>query len=171
MSTPSASSTASTQLAAPRALGSAAGEAAAATLAHSPTDERDPHASCSRSQSATSGRALYGTFAHTWLPSSNSTNSPLRRRVGGPLGLLPRDQPVELAGHEQRRLVELLDHAVEVEALARLRPSSSSAACDLRTKVSRVSGGRWSQIAPKSNGPLIPATARIRGSNAAARGA
>ena len=43
---------------------------------HPRADHRHPHASCSRSQSATSGRALYGTFAHTWLPSSNSTNSP-----------------------------------------------------------------------------------------------
>jgi len=31
---------------------------------------REPHASCSRSQSAVSGRYLYGMLLQTWLPSS-----------------------------------------------------------------------------------------------------
>ncbi len=36
---------------------------------------------------------------------------------------------------------------------------------------SLVSGGNWSHCSPNSYGPLIAATARIRVSNAAARGA
>ena len=42
---------------------------------------------------------------------------------------------------------------------------------DLTVNASRVSGGSCSQTSPKSYGPLIAATARILGSNAAARGA
>ena len=66
----------------------------------------------------------------------------------------------------------LLHHARRgSSSAARSRASSGDAAPVWCWIVSRVSDGRPSQRAAKSYGPLMPATARIRGSNAAARGA
>ena len=55
------------------------------------------HPSCSRSQSAASGRALYGMFAHTWLPSSNRRTC----RAGTP-PRLARSAPTGSAGRACR---------------------------------------------------------------------
>ena len=76
------------------------------------------------------------------------------------------------ARDDQRRLLDALGHAGEVElARALARASSGDDAPVWCWSVSRVSDGRLSQLALMSYGPLMPATARIRGSNAAARGA
>gem|GEM_PF-5004525 len=50
-------------------------------------------------------------------------------------------------------------------------PSASSPAPDFTTNVALVIGGRSAHMSPKQNGPLIPATAVTRGSNAATLGA
>ena len=101
----------------------------------------------SRSQSATSGRERYGTFAHTWLPCSSTTSSPCGAAQRLALGRLPRDQAVEPAGDEQRGPVEPLEHAVEVErqrplarivAVARARLVRERLTRELRQRVPQL---------------------------------
>ena len=126
---------------------------------------------CARSQSATSGRVMYGMFAHTWLPSSRTTNSPR--------GAASACLSVDSHGiSRSRRPVTNSAGASSCSRTpsrssfsARCRASSSSLAPDLCANVSRVSSGSDSHSAPKLNAPLIPATALIRFSNVAARGA
>src|SRR4051812_2482806 len=122
-------------------------------------------------QSPTSGRYLYGTLLQTWLPSSNSTHSPS--------GASSAIRFVSSNGISRSWRPVTTRHGWEIRSAT---PSSESAAARSRASsgdedpvwcsiVSRVSDGRLSQFAAKSYGPLMPATARIRGSNAAARGA
>ncbi len=68
--------------------------------------------------------------------------------------------------------VSAAEHAGQVESVGAFAgPRRSSRAPDFTVNASRVSGGSWSHTSPKLYGPLIAATARTRGSNAAARGA
>src|SRR5215207_3452183 len=136
-----------------------------------PDDRNAAHPSCSRSQSAATGRVLYGTFAQPWFPSSCSRNVPfgasLAARSVCSHGIRRSSLPVIARyGCWMRSATPSRSSSA-----AFARPSSSSLANDFATKVSRVCGGAPSQMSLNLYGPLSPTPAFTRGSNASTRGA
>ena len=114
------------------------------------------------SQSAVSGRYLYGMLLQTWLPSSNMTNSAFGA-VSAIFfvcshGISRSSLPVTTSsGWSISGAASLRSSS---EALARV--SSRSAAPVWCMTVSRVGPGIVSQQSPKLNGPPMPTAALMR---------